>query len=271
MIQFINWKERSHENLQSKLAILTLGKQPCGKIWVLSKDVCINEEGVLSDNDDYVWLNNIVSFVSSPKEVLLEEITCNVMRPLGISSFKVLLSTLEKCLAHNFLSGLLFLGAGAMSFHYRQIADLFEGCPQVMATGPPSTGKTLSMHAALSLFGANNTKNHYNSCSKSFCLQRSAASTIPFAIDDPSFGNDIADIILSFYNGTLSANIAYGGIKPVSCPLYCANFTFGSNRRYQRWYIMFVISLPKVTEIMYSENSVIQHSFLANIIVLIIN
>ena len=238
MIQFINWKERSHENLQSKLAILTLGKQPCGKIWVLSKDVCINEEGVLSDNDDYVWLNNIVSFISSPKEVLLEEITCNVMRPLGISSFKVLLSTLEKCLAHNFLSGLLFLGAGAMSFHYRQIADLFEGCPQVMATGPPSTGKTLSMHAALSLFGANNTKNHYNSCSKSFCLQRSAASTIPFAIDDPSFGNDIADIILSFYNGTLSANIAYGGIKPVSCPLYCANFTFGSNRRYQRWYMI---------------------------------
>ena len=124
--------------------------------------------------------------------MLLEEITCNVMRLLDTSSFKVLLSTLEKCLSHNFLSGLLFLGVGAKSFHYRQIADLFEGCPRVIATGPPSTGKTLSLHAALSLFGANNTKNHYNSCSKSFCLQRSAASTIPFAIDNPSFGNDIA-------------------------------------------------------------------------------
>ena len=118
-----------------------------------------------------------------------------------------------------------------MSFHYRPIANLFEGYPQVMATGPPSNGKTLSLHAALSLFDANNTNNHYNSCSKSFCLQRSAASTIPFAIDDPSFGNDVADVILSFYNGTISANVAYGGIKPASCPLYCANFSFGSNRR----------------------------------------
>lgn len=215
---------------------MTLGKQPCGKTWVLSKDVCINEDGILSNDHNYVWLNN--SFICFfPKEVLLEEITCNITQPLNISSFKSLLSTLEKCLSHNFLSGLLFLGAGAMSFHYRQIADLFEGCPQVMATGPPSTGKTLSLHAALSLFGANNTKNHYNSCSKSFCLQRSAASTIPYAIDDPSFGSDIADIVLSFFNGTLSANVSYGGIKPLSCPLYCANFTFGSNRRYVQIFI----------------------------------
>ena len=123
-------------------------------------------------------------------------------------------------------------GCGSHDFHYCKILELFKFCPQIMAVGPPSTGKTISLQASLAFFGANNSKNHYNSCSKAYCLQRCAMSTIPFGIDDPNCTADISDIILCLYNGTISANIAQGGVKPLSCPLYCVNFNFGSNERY---------------------------------------
>ena len=54
-----------------------------------------------------------------------------------------------------------------------------------MAAGPPSTGKTLSLQAILVPFGGNNCSNQYNNCIEAYCLQRSAAFTIPFGFDDP--------------------------------------------------------------------------------------
>ena len=50
------------------------------------------------------------------------------------------------------------MGAGVISFHYQEIIRVFRFCPQVMATGPVSTGKSVSIQAALSLFGADNAK-----------------------------------------------------------------------------------------------------------------
>jgi len=47
-----------------------------------------------------------------------------------------------------------------------------------MAPGPVSTGKSVSIQAALSLFGADNAKNHYMKCSKAFYLQWAAISSL---------------------------------------------------------------------------------------------
>ena len=57
-----------------------------------------------------------------------------------------------------------------MAFHYQELIKLFRLCPQEMATGPVSTWKSILIQAALSLFGADNVKNHYMKCSKAFCL-----------------------------------------------------------------------------------------------------
>ena len=99
-----------------------------------------------------------------------------------------------------------------------------------MAYGPPATGKTLSLQAALSLVGANNKKHHYNNCSKPFCLLRASASTIPFGLDDFSNLNDLGELIFLFYNGKLSANMTNSGSPLLSCPIYCSNFCFKDNR-----------------------------------------
>lgn len=233
LTQYLIWK-RKLSDTQEKLGILQLGKQPCGKIWVLAQDCYINSQGQPDVGHDYMWLKSFPSYgAATAKELCLEEIACDVKAiQIDPGSFSDLLNTLQSCLQHNFLSAVLLLGAGAMAFHYTKIIEMFQFCPQVMACGPPSTGKTLSLQAALSLFGANNSKNHYNSCSKPYCLRRSSLSTVPFGIDDPNLAGDISDIVISLYNGTISANISQGGIKPISCPLYCTNFTFGSNERY---------------------------------------
>ena len=80
---------------------------------------------------------------------------------VGDPNFETLLEILEDCLDHNYLSCLLMMGAGVACFHYQEIMKLFRFCPQVMATGPVSTGKSMSIQAALCLFGADNAKNHY--------------------------------------------------------------------------------------------------------------
>ena len=101
-----------------------------------------------------------------------------------------------------------------------------------MATGPVSIGKSVSIQAALSHFGADNAKNHYMKCSRAFCFQRSSILSLPFGIDDPSFPVDVGDVIVSFYSGSISANMACGTILLLICPLYSNNFTLGKNEGY---------------------------------------
>ncbi len=69
-------------------------------------------------------------------------------------------------------------------------------------------------------------------CSKAFCLQRAAISSLPFGIDDPSFPVDLNEVVVSFYNGTISAIVMCGSLLPLICPIYSSNFTFGKNERY---------------------------------------
>jgi len=69
--------------------------------------------------------------------------------------------------------------------------------------------------------------NHSMKYSKAFCLHRAAISSLPFEIDDPSFPAESNEVVTSFYNGAISANVMYGSILPLTCPIYSSNFTFG--------------------------------------------
>lgn len=242
LTQYISWKKcsfhKSHPNREPKVGVLFLGKQRCGKIWVFSKDIAFSIDGLNTSSHNYVWLKNSISLGGNSKELSLEEISCDIKVSASDQIFPELLETLETCLAHNYLSCILIMGAGVMSFHYQEVLKLFRFCPQVMATGPVSTGKSVSIQAALCLFGADNTKNHYLKCSKAFCLQRAAISSLPFGIDDPSFPVDLNEVVVSFYNGTISANVMCGSLLPLTCPIYSSNFTFGKNERYVCIYVL---------------------------------
>ena len=47
-----------------------------------------------------------------------------------------LIDLLEKCLKHNFITGLLTLGACVQTFHYKAVVKLFGGCPITVEGAP---------------------------------------------------------------------------------------------------------------------------------------
>ena len=149
---------------------------------------------------------------------------------LSVDHFPGLLQQLETCLEHNFISGLLCIGGAVMMFHYKKLIKLYSFCPQVVAFGPPSTGKTLSLQVGLLLFGADNQKNHYNNCSKVYCSLRSSVSTIPFFLDNPKISSEIAELIC-YFNGTISANVVHRDMQPLTTyPLFATNFSIGEDK-----------------------------------------
>lgn len=131
--QYISWKKQlfynNHPERESKEGVLSLGKQKCGSIWIFSQNVAITRDGLLATNHKYVWLKNCLTLGgSSPKEISLDEITCNInsvhddnSTSIVNSKFEELLETLDECLDHNYLSCLLMMGAGVVAFHYQEI------------------------------------------------------------------------------------------------------------------------------------------------------
>lgn len=101
LIQFISWKRRifhNSDNRVDKQGVPQLGRQPCGNIWILLDDCFINKEGEISTNSTYIWLRNPTSFVTSTKEISLQEIVCSVTKPLSKTTLPSLLGMLENAL-----------------------------------------------------------------------------------------------------------------------------------------------------------------------------
>ncbi len=67
--------------------------------------------------------------------------------------------------------------------------------------------------------------------SNAFFLERSAVSSLPYAIDDPpkarSKNNsvDVDDLIVDLHDGCKTANLRSGPLKPISIPLVASNFS----------------------------------------------
>ena len=74
-----------------------------------------------------------------------------------------------------------------------------------------------------------------------YFIERSAESTLPYAIDDPVLkaskssikanSLDLQELIVDVYNGAKSANASKGSRKPISAPFVATNFDIGSDVR----------------------------------------
>ncbi len=79
--------------------------------------------------------------------------------------------------------------------------------------------------------------------SNAFFLERSAVSSLPYAIDDPpkarSKNNsvDVDDLIVDLHDGCKTANLRSGPLKPISIPLVASNFSQKQEDRLLRIYI----------------------------------
>ena len=111
-----------------------MGKQPSGH-WSLSKDVMINDQGVLVAEEDtpYAWISSLLPRVN--------EISLNIPLPLNTNCISQLIKQLEVVMQHNIYPCVLLLGAAAMSLHYETILSKYQNCPIPLAFGPSGTGK----------------------------------------------------------------------------------------------------------------------------------
>ena len=98
-----------------------------------------------------------------------------------------LLTGLKTCLAHNFTSALLILGASVVTFHFSSICKKYGGRNIPVAIGDPETGKSTAIKAVLCLSGSQES-GYYVKGTNAVFLDRASTSTLPFGIDDPHIG-----------------------------------------------------------------------------------
>ena len=71
--------------------------------------------------------------------------------------------------------------------------------------------------------------------SNAFFLERSAISTLPYAIDDPpkgsSSGVDMNELVIDLYNTCKNANLRRGSLEPRSIPIIETNFALKDEER----------------------------------------
>ena len=71
--------------------------------------------------------------------------------------------------------------------------------------------------------------------SNAFFLERSAISTLPYAIDDPpkggSSGVDMNELVIDLYNTCKNANLRRGSLEPRSIPIIATNFALKDEER----------------------------------------
>lgn len=75
----------------------------------------------------------------------------------------------------------------------------------------------------------------YDTVSSAFVRERSTASTLPFAVDDPSQVasklRELSNLVVDLYNGGRSANMKKGSVSAKSIPLISLNHPLQQEER----------------------------------------
>ena len=150
-VQFL--KQEVQGSLPIRKAACTVGQQPCNAVWVMGRDVHIDENGdvMVPDQSAYIWFDK--GIVAETGKVPLVDLLPKITLPLSSDILSRLVSLLRVATKHNFVSSLLVVAGGIMSLHYSTITNQFGGCPIVVARGPAETGKSTALRSAFSILG----------------------------------------------------------------------------------------------------------------------
>lgn len=94
-------------------------------------------------SSEYVWLPK--SIVGECGNIPTSKLLPTISTPFETTPLSRLMSVLKRAMKHNFMSSVLVLSGGFMSLHYIALNELFSGCPVVVATGEPETGKSTTI------------------------------------------------------------------------------------------------------------------------------
>ena len=153
LAEFIQFKKRKDYAVPTKKVVAVVGLQPGGDVWVLGKNICIHAHtgDLINPSEcDYQWIGHLFKGpgVAPDSTALL------VQLPLTSDHIMPLSDAMRGIMKHNFLQGLLSLGASCMVFHYSTILKHNLRCPVPLLCGGVGTGKSLALRFVLSLYAA---------------------------------------------------------------------------------------------------------------------
>lgn len=231
LIEYFQYLQRSHtEPLPVKIAVMNTGRQDDGT-WVFNANTFVSSKGdILSLNEsDLVWLSR--DLICDGDKIKSEDISPHISTPLTVDRLKDLVLTIENISKHNFIPTIMMIAGTLVSFHYETIVDTYGGCPITVAIGESETGKSTAIRAGLSLFGCDEISRYVKGTTAAF-MERASRSTLPFAIEEAKGKKgkskvnqvDLTELIIDLYNGSRTANLRTGFVKPRSIPILATNF-----------------------------------------------
>lgn len=204
-----------------------MGKQTGTDIWVLNREVQVNGIGNWIDlaDSNFVWqpVGGPCIKTSMGKGSIALDLEAEIMLLLqSVSSLHQLLTTMQEVLKHNFiagkltctcmdksnhsylcifLSGVFLVAAGAMAKHYEALMAKYNACPLPLFFGESETGKSTAVRCALSICGQHNVGHlmKMKSTSATINIERSAMSTVPFALDDPKSTEKFRELLILIF------------------------------------------------------------------------
>jgi hypothetical protein len=250
MVEFHQELERrfSHESENAhKRGVSCVGRQPEMNVWVLNPNVHINEDGHLIENSELVWTpigGPCLELMGSRKgETQRYDIHSDITLPLTTAPIEECGILLKNILKHNYVPGIVTLATALYCCHSQDILERFDACCLPMLIGNCGTGKTLSSTCALAMCGQieRGSLMKTKATTDPFILERCAASSLPFTLDDAKKVEDIGDLLIGLCNGRLTGNLKSGAKKPKSCPILACNFSPAHVARYAIMLILFQI------------------------------
>ena len=105
--------------------------------------------------------------------------------------------------------------------------------------GASETGKSTAIRLGLSMFGCDHIARYVKGTNAAF-VERASRSSIPFAIEEArgsrkntgSNNLDLSELVMALSNGSRSANMKTGSLKPVTVPIISSNFDLEDIERF---------------------------------------
>ncbi len=183
-----------------KKAAECLGRQSGSRVWVLNKEVHLNENGeqIPAIDSEYIWLGAMAGRRSLPN---IAQASDAALIPLSSSPKTALdktLACLRRAVDNNFTPAFFVIASAGMAVHYEAVIDKYGMCPVPVAIGFKNTGKSTAARTALALLGTPQFFIREATVAQMSAL--SSRKTFPAVFDDPDDLSKLKTLIDNSFN-----------------------------------------------------------------------
>lgn len=184
-----------------KKAAECLGRQPGSRVWVMNKEVHLNENGdqIPTIDSDYIWLGTMASSQSLPNIAPASDAALIPLISAPTTAFDNTLTCLQQAVDNNFTPAFFVIASAGMAVHYEAVIEKYGMCPVPVAIGVKNMGKSTAARTALALLGTPQFFIREVTAAQTSTL--TSRKTFPSVFDDPDDLTKVKTLIDNSFNG----------------------------------------------------------------------